>query len=160
MESGKSARLEHILQHMSVGVAILHCNNLRLRYANPYLLSLLDQLIRSQNVIDRRLDELLTDEFFKIALPHLQHVCSTGERMSWADIPFEGFLAARGRTYWRVSIERTSPGNGEGQQPGLAETHQADDALLITIEDVTELARSRLYVDAIHSITSAIIGPF
>src|SRR3989440_12597160 len=159
MESDQPAQLEHILQHMSVGVAILDCSDLRLQYANPFLLSLLEQLEphwRPQAVIGHCLDEIIPDELRRIAIPLLQQVCSTGERLSWSDMPFEGFLAARGRTYWRVSIERTS--NAEEQLP--AEIRHADDTLLITIEDVTDLARSRLYVNAIDSITSAIAGPF
>ena len=159
MEPGQPAQLEHILQHMSVGVAILDCSDLRLQYANPFLLSLLEQLEpswRPQAVVGHCLDEIIPDELRRIAIPLLQQVCSTGERLSWSDIPFEGFLAARGRTYWRVSIERAS--NAEEQLP--AEIRHADDTLLITIEDVTELARSRLYVNAIDSITSAIAGPF
>ncbi|MFL5629193.1 MAG: PAS domain-containing protein [Ktedonobacteraceae bacterium] len=159
MESGQPAQLEHILQHMSVGVAILDCSDLRLQYANTFLLSLFEQLEptwRPQAVIGHCLDEIIPDELRRIAIPLLQQVCSTGERLSWSDIPFEGFLAARGRTYWRVSIERAS--NAEEQLP--AEIRHADDTLLITIEDVTELARSRLYVNAIDSITSAIAGPF
>src|SRR5438270_1377201 len=159
MEPGQPAQLEHILQHMSVGVAILDCSDLRLQYANPFLLSLLEQLEpswRPQAVVGHCLDEIIPDELRRIAIPLLQQVCSTGERLSWSDMPFEGFLAARGRTYWRVSIERAS--NAEEQLP--AEIRHADDTLLITIEDVTELARSRLYVNAIDSITSAIAGPF
>jgi len=159
MEPGQTAPLEHILRHMTVGVAILDCSDLRLRYVNPFLLSLLEQLKQprhSQNLIGRPLDEILPGEFYKPVLPILQQVCSTGQHISWSDIPFEGFLAERGRTYWRVSIERTS--NSGETPPG--EIRHADDILLITIEDVTGLARSRLYVNAIDSISSAIVGPF
>src|SRR6266571_7067133 len=158
MEPGQPAQLEHILRHMSVGVAILDCSDLRLHYANPFLLALLEQLEpsgHSQEVVGHCLDEIIPDELRKIAVPLLQQVCSTGQHLSWSDIPFEGFLAARGRTYWRVSIERAS--NAEEQLPG--EIRHADDTLLVTVEDVTELARSRLYVNAIDSISSAIAGP-
>src|SRR6266699_449670 len=159
MEPGQPAQLEHILRHMSVGVAILDCSDLRLHYANPFLLALLEQLEpsgHSQEVVGHCLDEIIPDELRKIAVPVLQQVCSTGQHLSWSDVPFEGFLAARGRTYWRVSIERTS--NTGKQLPG--EIRHAGGTLLITIEDVTELARSRLYVNAIDSISSAIAGPF
>src|SRR6202011_1463599 len=87
--------------------------------------------------------------------------CSTGQRLSWGAIPFEGFLASRGRTYWRISIERITANDGEqayGEIP--YEIRRADATLLVTVEDVTELARSRLYVNAIDSISSAIVGPF
>ena len=159
MQPGAPAQLEHILRHMSVGVAILDCSDMRLHYANPFLLALLEQLEpswRSQDVIGHRLDEIIPDELRKIAIPLLQQVCSTGQHLSWSDIPFEGFLAARGRTYWRVAIEHTS----NTAEQLLGEIRHADDTLLISIEDVTELARSRLYVNAIDSISSAIAGPF
>src|SRR2546423_13986621 len=159
MQPGQPSQLQHILRHMSVGVAILDCSDLRLHYANPFLLALLEQLEpsgHSKDVAGNCLDEIIPDELRKIAEPVLQQVCSTGQHLSWSDIPFEGFLAARGRTFWRGSIERTS--NTVEQLPG--EIRHADDTLLVTVEDVTELARSRLYVNAIDSISSAIAGAF
>src|SRR6266700_512241 len=151
-----SVQLESIFRYMSVGVAIIDCSNWRIRYANPYLLSLLDQLQLSQVVIGRRLDEVIPEDLWVITHPFIEQVCATGRRMSWPDIPYEGFLARRGRTSWRVTIERT-----EVQEPDSG--RESDDAVhtvLVTIEDVTELARSRLYVNAIDSISSAIVGPF
>src|SRR2546422_3945841 len=151
-----SVQLESIFRYMSVGVAIIDCSNWRIRYANPYLLSLLDQLQLSQVVIGRRLDEVIPEDLWVITHPFIEQVCATGRRMSWPDIPYEGFLARRGRTSWRVTIERT-----EVQEPDSG--RESDDAvhtILVTIEDVTELARSRLYVNAIDSISSAIVGPF
>src|SRR5712692_6523032 len=146
---------------MSVGVAMLDCTDLRLQYANPYLLSLLDALSHTQNVIGQHLDEFIPDEFLKVALPLLHQVCSTGQRLSWGVIPFEGFLASRGRTYCRVSIERITANDGEQAFGEIEyEIRRADATLLVTVEDVTELARSRLYVNAIDSISSAIVGPF
>src|SRR5260221_2332167 len=156
MELELTAPLDQILGQMAVGVALLDRADLRLRYANPYMLSLLDQSRRNQEVIGLCLEDLIPNEMSKLILPFLQQVCSSGQRMTWSDIPFEGFLATRGRTYWRVSAELiSSPGAGLHYP-----TQSADDALLVTLEDVTELARSRLYVDAIHSISTAIVGPF
>jgi PAS domain S-box-containing protein len=166
MEPEQSAQLESIFQHMSVGVAILDCPDLRLLYANPYLLSLLDQAHeagRPQAIISHSLYEIIPEELLRIALPLLQQACSTGQRMSWSDIPYEGFLATRGRTYWRVSVERSER---EAESLSISERHETRHTfaplapLLVTIEDVTELARSRLYVNAIDSISSAIVGPF
>src|SRR5205823_8652931 len=54
-------------------------------------------------------------------------------------------------TYWRVAVERAT---------STSEQTPAEHTLLLTVEDVTELARSRLYVDAIQSISSAIVGPY
>src|SRR5260370_18147691 len=156
MEPEHSVQLESIFRHMSVGVAIIDCSDLRIRYANPYLLSLLDQLQLFQDVIGRRLNEVIPEDLWVIAQPFIEQVCATGQRKSWNDIPYEGFLARSGRTSWRVTIERT-----EVQEPDAG--RESDDAVhtvLVTIEDVTELARSRLYVNAIDSISSAIVGPF
>src|SRR6266849_4369831 len=108
MEPGQSAQLESIFQHMAVGVAILDCPDLRLLYANPYLLSLLEQAQHPQAVIGHSLYELIPEELLGIAIPLLQQACSTGQKMSWSDIPYEGFLATRGRTYWRTTVERSS----------------------------------------------------
>src|SRR5579863_6479426 len=105
MEPEQSAQLEHILRYMSVGVAILACPDMRLRYANPFILSLLDQPISADEVIGRPLSEIIPDELLKVAMPFLQQICATGKRKQWADIPYEGFLAARGRTYWHVTVE-------------------------------------------------------
>src|SRR2546421_2853624 len=156
MEPEHSVQLESIFRYMSVGVAIIDCSDLRIRYANPYLLSLLDQLQLFQDVIGRRLNEVIPEDLWVIAQPFIEQVCATGQRKSWNDIPYEGFLARRGRTSWRVTIERT-----EVQEPDAGrESDNAVHTVLVTIEDVTELARSRLYVNAIDSISSAIVGPF
>src|SRR5947209_107788 len=155
MELEQTAQLESIFHHMSVGVAVLDCTDLRLRYANPYLLLLLDQSGRAIPG-DRFLAEILPEEVWRIAQPLLQQVCATGQHMSWSDIPYEGFLAARGRTYWRVSIERTAVHELDSDD----EKEDTSCTLFVTIEDVTELARSRLYVNAIDSISSAIVGHF
>ncbi|HYL43176.1 MAG TPA: hypothetical protein VEU97_07315, partial [Ktedonobacteraceae bacterium] len=156
MELELTAPLDQILGQMAVGIALLDRIDLRLRYANPYMLSLLDQSRRNQEVIGLCLEDLIPNEMNKLILPFLQQVCSSGQRMTWSDIPFEGFLATRGRTYWRVSAECiSSPSTGLNYP-----TQSAGNTLLVTLEDVTELARSRLYVDAIHSISTAIVGPF
>ncbi len=131
-------------------------DGLRLRYANPYLLSLLEQSQHSPSVIGRSLDQIIPEDLLRLALPLLQHVCSTGQRLNWSDIPYEGFLSTRGRTYWRVAIERSEV----PESPSPGERRETNDTLLVTIEDVTELARSRLYVNAIDSITTAIVGPY
>jgi len=80
MELEQTAQLESIFRHMSVGVAVLDCTDLRLRYANPYLLSLLDQPRRAMPD-DRYLAEILPEELWRIARPLLQQVCETGRAM-------------------------------------------------------------------------------
>src|SRR5579863_8953788 len=133
MEPEQSARLEYILGHLAIGIAILDCADLRIQYVNPYLQPLIEEPWRSQGVTGHTLEEIATDEVQKIAIPLLREVCASGQRVSWTNIPYEGFLAARGRTYWNISIEPTTS----------EQTHA--DSLLIIIEEVTEIARSRLY---------------
>ena len=163
MEPEQSARLEHILEHMPVGVAILDCASLRFRYANPYLLSLLEEPWRSRGVIGHGLKEVVSEEVRKVAEPVIQQVCATGQKVRFDDVPYEGSLEMRGRTYWRVSIE-LAPGSESSEQKSeglaVAGSQNVDNELLVTIEDVTGLVRSRLHLDAIRYISSAIAGPF
>src|SRR5579863_4236638 len=157
MVTGRNGQLEHILQHMSVGIAILDCANLRFRHVNSYLLMLLDQPGHPNEVIGQHYTDLLPEELGRMVLPYLQQACTIGERMSWNDVPSEGALATRGRTYWKIAVERIDYATEE-QLPG--DPPQGDRALLITVEDITESVRSRLYVNAIHHISSAIAEPF
>lgn len=159
MESRLFIQLDPILQHMSVGIALLDCADFRVRYANPYLISLLEKRWHSEDIVHHRVEEIIPDELREVALPILREVCATGQSMSWNDVAYEGFLAARGRTSWRVSIERITSAEAQPYVAGQYE-ESARELLLVTIEDVTELARSRLYVDAIQSISSSIAGPF
>ena len=154
MEPEQSARLEYIPGYLTIGIAILNCADLRIQYVNPYLQSLIDNPWHSQGVIGHTLQEIATDDVQKIALPLLREICATGQRASWTNIPYEGFLAARGRTYWNVSVE---PITASGQ---LSHEPTTIDSLLITIEEVTEITRSRLYLNAIQYISSAIAGPY
>lgn len=140
-------QLEHILKRMQVGVAILSNSDLRCLYANPYLLSLLDEPRRAVGVIGRRLDELVSEDLYHAALPILEQVRATGQPVFYDALAYEGFLQSRGRTYWKVCIERMKVPD---ESPGL----------LITIEDVTDQARSQLYLKAVHYISSAIASPY
>jgi PAS domain S-box-containing protein len=150
--------LEHILRRMPVGVAVLDCADLRFLYTNSFLLALLDQSWRSQGVIGHTLDEVAPQGIRQAAQAVLQQVRSTGQSQTFAELPYEGFLETRGRTYWRVSIELST--NLPYQEQAGAETLRAEPALLVTIEDVTEKVRSRMHLDAIHYISSTIVGRF
>ena len=154
--------LEHILGRIPVGVAVLDCTGLRFLYANSYFLSLLDQPWRSQGVIGHTLDEVAPQEIRNAAKPVLLQVCSTGQSQTFSELPFEGFLETRGRTYWHVSIEVSTNliPRGQYQEQAGVETHNSEPTLLLTIEDVTDKVRSRLHLDAIHYISSAIVGRF
>lgn len=156
MEAGIFAQLDSVLQRMSVGIVLLRCADFRVIYANPYAQSLVELRWRVEGVVGRDIADIIPDDLRELALPILREVSATGQRRGWSDLPYEGFLAARGRTNWRVSVERIASSQA-GQY--LAE-QPVGDMLLVTIEDVTELARSRLYVNAIQNISSDIVGPF
>jgi PAS domain S-box-containing protein len=145
----QAVQLEHILKRMQMGVAILDCADLGCLYANPYLLSLLDEPWRSEGVNGRRLNEIVSTELYKIMLPVLEQICATGQPVIYDALAYEGFLQSRGRTYWKVSLERV-----ESSEP------HGSDTLLVTIEDVTDQARSQLYLKAVHYISSAIASPY
>ena len=105
MNSVQPALLEHILERISVGVLILDCVSLRILYVNTYLQSILPSSWQVQNLTGYSLRDILPDEEFKIVEPILQEVCLTGRDITFADVPYEGFLETRGRTYWNITIE-------------------------------------------------------
>ncbi len=160
MNPAQPALIEHILERMPVGVAILDCTDLRLPYVNAYLLSLLDPPWRAHSAIGHTLGEVVPDEVLRAAEPLLRQVCATGQPLTFSDIPYEGFLETRGRTYWHVSIEPSTNllPSVPSEEPAPTEMQSAERTLVITIEDVTKLVRSRLHLDAIHYISSAIVG--
>ncbi len=89
------------------------------------------------------------------SLPLLRQVSESGQALHYAEVPYEGSLETRGRTYWHISIElSTTP---QGETSVVAEDQQPE--LLVVAEDVTDKVRSRLHLQATHSITSAIAGP-
>ena len=71
MQPEQSARLEHILEHMPLGVAILDRTDLRLLYANSYFVSLLQQHWHAQEVVGHLLEEVLPFELRRAAGPQL-----------------------------------------------------------------------------------------
>ncbi|HLI90761.1 MAG TPA: ATP-binding protein [Ktedonobacteraceae bacterium] len=152
MEINQAVQLEYILGRVSVGVAILDSADFQIQYVNPYLLSLFDEARRQQGIAGRLVAEVIPEITQDGALAVLREVATTGRRMHFSEIPYEGFLEARGRTYWRVTVERMPV------HVALAVQGGPDTAapLLVTIEDVTSAVRSRLHLNAIHHISSAI----
>ncbi|HLH61039.1 MAG TPA: ATP-binding protein [Ktedonobacteraceae bacterium] len=159
MQPEPSARLEHILELMPVGVASLNCTDMRLLYVNSFFVSLLPQSWQTQNVVGHLLEEVLPGELLRVVQPEVRAVCSTGQKAVLSEVPYEGFLEERGRTYWHISIELFTPDVPAGTQP-QSENYNAEPTLLITIEDITGHVRSRLHLAAIHHISSAIAGRF
>ncbi len=156
MEPGQIEQLEYMLNSVAVGIAILDARSLCIRYINPYLHALLQLPWRSQDITGRPVEEVLPAMLPGNILPVLQHTAETGQSIHYAEAPFEGFLESRGRTYWRVSIERRREHSQEKQEP---QDGPPSYNVLITVEDVTASVRSRLHLNAIQYISSAIAGP-
>src|SRR5260370_28178863 len=135
MKPEDSRKLEYILGEMTIGVAILDCADLRVGYVNSYLLSLLEEAWHCQGVIGLRLAEIAPGEVLTVALPILQQVCSSGQSTRFCDVPYEGLLKTRGRTYGHVSVEPlpeivTNADAEKRQDSGIPTYHDVCDALL------------------------------
>jgi PAS domain S-box-containing protein len=152
MDLDHAVQLEYILGRVSVGVAILDPTDFRIQYANPYLLLLLDEARRQQEIVGHPIAEVIPEIKQYDVLSRLREIAATGRRMHFSEIPYEGFLEARGRTYWQITVERMPAHTVPAGQNG----DEAQAPLLITIEDVTSAVRSRLHLNAIHHISSAI----
>ncbi len=162
MNSVQPALLERILERMPVGVVVIDCTSLRVLYINSYLQSVLPPPWHTQSPIGHRLNEVVPYDVYKIAEPLMQQVCSTGRSVTFSDIPYEGFLETRGRTYWHVSIEfpinSISSTSYEGET--TEDVQKPEHRVLVTIKDVTNQVRSSLHLNAIHHISSAILERF
>jgi PAS domain S-box-containing protein len=158
MNSVQPTLLEHILERMLVGVVILDCSSLRILYNNSYLHSLLPLPWHTQSLIGHSLRDILPDEEYKIVEPIIQEVCLTGRGATFSDIPYEGFLETRGRTYWHLSVER--PQSNVAEEQDTRQFQNTEHRLLITIKDVTNQVHSSLHLNAIHQISSAILERF
>lgn len=143
--------IDFILGSVPVGIAVLDPANLRILYVNPYFRPYLDDAGRPGDIVGLPLAEVLPTEMYQVTAPLLQQVADSGEAVDLAEVPFEGFLEIRGRTYWRIKITRSLL-----SFPLQAPSKEANPSLIITIEDVTEIVRSRLHLNAIHHISTAI----
>lgn len=170
MESEQSVPLAYILGYVPVGIALLDAATLRILYANPYLSSLLIPSWQIQGVSGRSLQEILPADLLKQIEPPLREAAADGTTRHYDDIPFEGDLETRGRTYWHITIVPTERERIDAallnKLPGenhAAHSREATDAaslpervLLVTVEDVTDKVRARMHINAIHYISSAI----
>ena len=162
MNSVQPALLEQILERIPVGIVILDCSSFRILYMNTYLQSLLPPPLHALPLIDHNLRDILSEVEYKLVDPIIREICETGQQASFSNIPYEGFLESRGRTYWHITIERiqnTLSLTTSGQLD-INNLHHSEHALLITIRDMTHQVRSNLHVHAIHQISSAIFEQF
>ncbi len=147
MEHTDMTQLQHILERMNIGVVILDYPALSVLYANAYVHSITPDPWLAHGVVGLGIAEILPPDLYQMALPFLEQVWQTGKKLVFSDLPFEGFLEVRGRTYWRVSLE-LAPAADADQQP----------TLLVSIEDLTSSVRSSLQLEAIRHISAAIAG--
>src|ERR1051326_936392 len=138
MEPEQSIQFESIFEQLSLGVAVLDADELRISYANPFLHALLDEPWRHQDIVGQCASAVLPSDVAQAALPLLHKVLATGNPVYLTEVPYEGFIESRGRTYWHISIEPTPS------------------SLSLTLEDMTESVRSRLHLSAIHHISAVI----
>ena len=143
METENRTQLQHILERMPVGAAILDCKTLCVLYVNSYLISFYPELWRTRGLIGKSAEAILPPDIYLLAAPLLQQICRDGQKISLSEIPYEGFLETRGRTYWRISLE-------------LLLTQEAEQHLLVMLEDVTSRVHARLQLEAIRHISAAI----
>ena len=148
MEKGQTEQIEAFLGCLSVGIAVLDGSNLRIRYLNAYLHKQLEKHWHLQDVVGQQVHELLPEEVRKDVLVCLHLVALTGESIDYPELSYDGFLQTRGRTYWHVTIKK------------VPKTAEDRDTLLVAVEDVTEMVRSRIHLHAITYISSAIAGAY
>ncbi len=148
MKQEQLTQLEALFGYLPVGIAVLDGPDLRICYLNSYIRALLDEQQSFYTGIEQRIEELLPEKLHKNVLACLQRVVETGISCTYNELPYEGFLQTRGRTYWCITIKKNS------ELPNLP------NALFVTIEDVTEKVRVRLHLQAIQHISSAIVGAY
>src|ERR1700730_7389641 len=100
MEPELSAPLEFILAHTPVGLVVLDAATMRVWYANPYFLSLLDEPWRTQSVAVHVLGYFLPINTLTVIEEKLREAIESRQALHFSDIPYEGILETRGRTYW------------------------------------------------------------
>src|SRR5579859_3650509 len=161
-ELSLSTPLEFMLARAPVGMAVLDAATLHIYYANPHLLSMLEKPHPSLEAASQFLRDLLPSSTLATLEAQSDAANENLHAQHLNDIPYEGFLETRGRTYWNITVEPDWQGSLSplhANQPP-AESGKSRQLLLITIEDVTEKMRSRMHISAIHYISSAIAGQF
>ena len=149
MKQGSIEEIEELLGCLSVGIFVLDStDDLRIRYLNSYSHTQIEKYWNIQVVIGQQVAKFLPENVRESVLARLRSVTISEETLEYLELPYEGLLHTRGRTYWHVTIKKVHKLFG------------MDEALLILVEDVTEKVRSRLHLHAINAISSAIIGTY
>ena len=107
MEPEQSAPHSFILGHVPLGIALIDATTLRVLYVNSYLTVLLDPAWHTRNVSGHTLQEILAPDLLRKIEPPLREAYRDGTVRHYDDLPYEGSLETRGRTYWHVTIVPT-----------------------------------------------------
>jgi PAS domain S-box-containing protein len=126
--------LEGIMDHTSVGLAVLDGAGLIVKWHNPAYAEVLDPALEGADLTGRRFDDLVPQAVESGAADILRRVAATGQRHIEREWEHPGF--ERGRTYWRVAVV---PLPGTGQPPDL----------LIIAEDLTDQVEARKRIEGL-----------
>ncbi len=148
MKQGPIEQIEALFGYLPVGLVVLDSADLRILYFNSYLHTQFEMYWDTQEVIGQRVVEFLPDNVRENILARLRSVTISEDTIEYAELPYEGLLHTRGRTYWHVTVKNAHE---------LLGMHEV---LLVLVEDVTEKVRSRLHLNAIHTISSAIASKY
>lgn len=148
MKQGSLEQIEALLGCLSVGIVALDSTDLRIRYLNSYLLTQIEQYWKKQEVIGQWVAEFLPENVRENALALLHAAINSGETLEFSELPYEGFIDTRGRTYWHITIKT------------VHELFDLHETLLILVKDVTERVRSRILLTAINASSSVIGNPY
>ncbi len=144
MQQGLLEHFEVLFGRFSVGMVVLDDIELRVRYLNTYLLKQLQKYGRNEDIQGKSIAEFLPEHIRESVLAYLRTLPATENVIQYNELPFDGLVYSRGRTYWHVIIQK----------------RDIDQTLLILLEDVTEEVRSRLQLHAIYTLSTAIAGTY
>lgn len=122
-----------VLEHAPVGIAIYDGISFRVKWANPTYLDRLDEPFRGQDIIGRRLQEILPGAEKSPIVEIFRQVAATGNPYFDPEQEFVGFT--RGKTYWRWSLLP------------LASADRSTPDLMILVVDVTDQVTARQQIE-------------
>ena len=142
-------QLDLLFDDLSIGIVILDATHLNIHFVNAYAYRQLEKHLRSHPLQQLGVQDFLPEEMCTFIHPILQQVATTKQQVQYTEVPYEGFQEERGRTYWRITIK--SP-------PAFIQTPltSTENTVFITLEDVTQVVRTRLYMHALERVSSAI----
>jgi signal transduction histidine kinase len=121
--------LDAVVRNAPAAIAVLDGRSLRVRWANPAAVKVLDPPLRQDSITGMRIEDILPGAVEAGIVQAAREVLRRGTPLSAAEQPYSGF--ARGQTYWRYTL---LPLNVPGKE--------SPDLLVVALE-VTEQVQSR-----------------